>query len=151
MALDSDDDGLDNENEFISGTNPLSDDTDGDGMNDSAEVLLAAFGFDPNVDNAALRDSLYAAAVGAGLYSESQIRNLNMLVPLIARDPQTGEIVVRFRVEETSELLSDDWSQFTLTPTNTAIDTGDLLIEIPVAGEDTLFIRVLADESLQFP
>ena len=151
MALDSDGDGLDNENEFISGTNPLSDDTDGDGMNDSAEVLLAAFGFDPTVDTATLRDSLYAAAVGAGLYSESEIRNLNMLVPLIARDPQTGEIFVRFRVQETSELLSDDWSQFILTPTNTALDSGDLLIEIPVAGEDTLFIRVLADESLQFP
>ncbi len=151
MALDSDGDGLDNENEFISGTNPLSDDTDGDGMIDSAEVLLAAFGFDPNVDNAALRDSLYAAAVGAGLYSESQIRNLNMLVPLIGRDPTTGDIFVRFRVEKTSELLNDDWSQFVLTPTNTAIDSGDLLIEIPVTGEDTLFIRVLADESLQFP
>ena len=150
MALDSDGDGLDNENEFIAGTNPLSDDTDSDGMNDSAEVLLAAFGFDPTVDNAALRDSLYAAAVGAGLYSESQVRNLNMLVPLIGRDPTTGDIIVRFRVQKTSELLNDDWSQFVLTPTNTAIDSGDLLIEIPVTGEDTLFIRILADESLQF-
>ena len=149
MALNADDDDLTNEEEFLAGTDPFLTDTDGDLMNDSAEVLLVDFGFDPNVDNSGLRDDLYEAAVGAGLYAEPQIRNLNVNVPLIQRDAQTGQIPVRFHFEQSSALLLNDYSHFMLTPENTATDAGDLLIELPGETEDTFYIRLHASKALQ--
>lgn len=44
---DSDGDGLDDEEEDLTGSDPLEQDTDGDGFNDFIEVLLGSSGFDP--------------------------------------------------------------------------------------------------------
>jgi hypothetical protein len=65
-------------------------DTDGDGMSDAAEVDLAGFGFDWQVSQPALVNAYYAQANGAGLYTTSQVQALNIDVPLIQRNQATG-------------------------------------------------------------
>ena len=49
--VDSDGDGLTDEEEIALGTDPFNPDTDGDGISDGVEVRLSALGFDPLVPN----------------------------------------------------------------------------------------------------
>ena len=51
LKIDSDGDGLTDEEELLLGTDPGNPDTDGDGISDGVEVRLAALGFDPLVPN----------------------------------------------------------------------------------------------------
>jgi hypothetical protein len=146
MALNSDGDDLTNQEEFQHGTDPLLEDTDGDELSDSGELLLAAFGFDPTVDNSSLRDSLFAAAVGAGLYSEQRVRNLRLGDPVIGRDAATGKLFLRLRVDQTSGLRESDWLQLSLDPGNLDADGGDITIDVPDDTGDTQFFRVQAFE-----
>lgn len=52
LRVDSDGDGLTDEEELALGTDPMNPDTDGDGISDGVEVRLRALGFDPLVKNA---------------------------------------------------------------------------------------------------
>ena len=72
--LQSDDDGLTNLEEFLSGTNPRLGDTDMDGMNDRAELDLASLGFDPLVADPAMVSALRENANNAGLFSKTQLQ-----------------------------------------------------------------------------
>src|SRR5262249_23589390 len=56
-TIDSDGDGLTDDEEVIYGTNPLSVDSDGDGFNDLLEVRLAGAGFDPTFPNPGCQDA----------------------------------------------------------------------------------------------
>jgi len=51
LKVDSDGDGLTDEEEIALGTDPMNPDTDGDGISDGVEVRLKALGFDPLVKN----------------------------------------------------------------------------------------------------
>ncbi len=51
LKVDSDGDGLTDEEEIALGTDPTNPDTDGDGISDGVEVRLKALGFDPLVKN----------------------------------------------------------------------------------------------------
>ena len=51
LKVDSDGDGLTDEEELALGTDPGNPDTDGDGISDGVEVRLSALGFDPLVPN----------------------------------------------------------------------------------------------------
>src|SRR4051812_19687330 len=51
FKVDSDGDGLTDEEELALGTDPFNPDTDGDGISDGVEVRLSALGFDPLVPN----------------------------------------------------------------------------------------------------
>jgi Bacterial TSP3 repeat len=51
FKVDSDGDGLTDEEEIALGTDPFNPDTDGDGISDGVEVRLASLGFDPLVPN----------------------------------------------------------------------------------------------------
>src|ERR1041384_2254611 len=52
-------------------------DTDGDGLSDAAEYQMAALGFDWQVSQPVLVNTLFSNANGIGLYTTSQVQALN--------------------------------------------------------------------------
>jgi len=80
-------------------------DADGDGMSDAAEVQLAAQGFDWQVSQPGLVATYYENANGAGLFTTNQVQALNVGVPLIQRDPATGVFKLTIGVKKTTNLL----------------------------------------------
>jgi hypothetical protein len=86
--------------QVLSGTT----DTDGDGMSDLSEFLLASLGFDWQVSQPALVQTYYANANAAGLYTPSQVQALNVGVPLIQRNPTTGTFTLTIGVMKSANL-----------------------------------------------
>jgi hypothetical protein len=117
-------------------------DTDGDGMNDLAEALMTALGFDWQVNQASLVNTYYTNANAANLHSQaqydanrttgrndvinspntyslytlSQVQALNVGVPLLAKDPVTGRFKLTMGVQKTNNLATP----FVAFPMNTA-------------------------------
>lgn len=65
-------------------------DTDGDGLNDVAELSLAAMGFDWQVNDEELLAILRAGGNATGLFSRGQLQAMNPGTPLLPRDPASG-------------------------------------------------------------
>lgn len=102
-------------------------DDDGDGMTNSAELLLAACGFDPLTDSAAQIAQLRAS----GLYLASDIHTLALTTPVLERNPTTGHFLLSVGVEKSADLI-----EWLLLP-----DTAEF--DIPPEGPGPLFYRVL--------
>lgn len=125
---------------LVGQTVAYSNDSDGDGLNDASEFLMAALGFNWQISQPSLVNTYYANAAGAGLYNQAQydanriagqndvlnspnsfglytlaqIQALNIGVPLLTRDVN-GFFTLTMRVEK-----SPSPSQpFTLFPLNT--------------------------------
>ncbi|MCB1121911.1 MAG: hypothetical protein KJT03_10205, partial [Verrucomicrobiae bacterium] len=147
---DSDDDGLTDFEEFLAMTDPTKPDSDGDGINDYSEVLMAAYGFDPNEDNSDQLENLQNAAFGAGLYStEVQIKDMNLNRPVIGRDPLTGKIYLKIRVQQSTSLDETDWAQLPLGSEDLSTTGGDIKVTLPDQSGDVYFFRVFTDEDFQ--
>ncbi|MCB1121838.1 MAG: hypothetical protein KJT03_09840 [Verrucomicrobiae bacterium] len=147
---DSDDDGLTDYEEFLNGTFPDNPDSDGDGINDYSEVLMTAFGFNPTEDNSDLLENLQNAAFGAGLYStEVQIKDMNLDKPVIGRDPLTGKIYLKVRIQQSTSLDETDWAQLPLGSEDVSTTGGDIKVTLPDQSGDVYFFRVFTDEDYQ--
>lgn len=92
------------------------DDSDGDGLNDGAEIALRSYGFDWQVNQAALVNSLFTNLGNSvpnlnavGFYTQPQLQALYVGTPMIARDPGAGTFTVTIAVEQSTDLV-------TLTP-----------------------------------
>jgi hypothetical protein len=117
-------------------------DTDGDGMSDAAEVQLAAPGFDWQVSQTALVNAYYANANEAGLYTTNQIQALNVSGPLLQRDPGSGAFPLTIVVQKSADLLN--FSPFPMTAPQTTINAqGELEFEFAVP-DNTAFFRLEA-------
>jgi hypothetical protein len=148
--VDSDEDGLSDYEEFLAGTNPGDPDSDGDGVTDGSELSLVDFGFDPAVDDADLLVSLQDGAFGAGLYStEFQLKNLNLGAPVIGRDPLTGKISLRLKIQQSSTLESADWANLLLEPVDVSATEGDVEVTIPDLDDQNYFFRIFTDQEVQ--
>ncbi len=79
-------------------------DTDGDGLNDASERLMAPLGFDWQVSQPALVTNYYANASGAGLFTPAQVRTLNVGVPLIQKSQTSGRFKLTIGVKQTTAL-----------------------------------------------
>jgi hypothetical protein len=110
-------------------------------LSDASEFNMAALGFDWQVNQSALVNSLFANAAGAGLFTASQVQAMHSGTPLIARDPGTG----RFK-------LTLDWKKSTnLThfldfpaPPGSAVSInpqGDVEFEFP-STDNAAFFRI---------
>jgi trimeric autotransporter adhesin len=108
-----------------------SNDTDSDGLNDVAELKLAALGFDWQLSQNALVTTYYAQASTAGLYTASQLQTLNPGTPMIARDPTNG----RFR-------LTLDWRRTT--------DLSAGFLDFPAPSGSTVQIDPSGDVIFEF-
>jgi hypothetical protein len=122
-------------------------DVDNDGMNDWGEYKLSALGFDWQVPNSALVSTYYDNADAAGLYNQtlynanrttgqndvinspntyslytlSQVQNLNVGVPLLQRDPATGEFTLTIGLDQSTNLTN--WTPLPMTVPQTIINS----------------------------
>ncbi|QJE97054.1 choice-of-anchor D domain-containing protein [Luteolibacter luteus] len=64
-------------------------DTDGDGLNDVAELRMASFGFDWQNPDPGLVDSFQANLSAAGFHSTGQVQALRLLGPEISKESST--------------------------------------------------------------
>ncbi len=120
-------------------------DTDGDGMNDAAELLLSTLGFNRQMNQSALVNTYYTNANAAnlysktqydanftagrntgqidvldqpnsyGLYTTSQVQALNVGVPLLVKNPSTGKFKLTMGVQKSNNLSTP----FAAFPMNT--------------------------------
>ncbi|MFN0075766.1 MAG: hypothetical protein ACKVY0_04750 [Prosthecobacter sp.] len=79
-------------------------DTDSDGMNDWQEFQLAPLGFNWQVNQAAMVNTYFSTANLNGLYTSSQVQDLNVGTPLIQLNATTGEFMLTFGVEKSTDL-----------------------------------------------
>jgi hypothetical protein len=117
-------------------------DTDGDGMNDAAEVRLSSFGFNWQVNQTAAVNTFYNNANQAGLYSTSQIQALNVDVPLLTRDPGTGIFKLTLGVRKSTDL--ETFVPFPMSDPQTIINPQGKLDFYFTSPDDAAFFRVEA-------
>ncbi|MBB5350272.1 expansin (peptidoglycan-binding protein) [Haloferula luteola] len=120
-------------------------DTDGDGLNDAAEGKMAALGFNWQSAQPDLVATLTTHAQLAGLYTEDQMRSLQVGVPVLERDPSTDTFTLRLRLRESSQLAT-----FTPLPfiSSGVSVSGDGALEYQFSPEgDAAFYRIETGES----
>ncbi|NJM55558.1 MAG: choice-of-anchor D domain-containing protein [Verrucomicrobiae bacterium] len=99
----------------------LTQDTDGDGISDADEFNLASLGFDWELAQPALKDSLFDNAASIGLYSTTQVQTLRIASPPIHQDPGTGAFTLTIGVEKSTN-LTGAFLPFPMAAPQTAIN-----------------------------
>jgi hypothetical protein len=111
-------------------------DDDADTVPNSAEFGLAAFGFDPLVNDAGrvttLRDN--------GFYQSGDIGNLALGRPLLHRDPGTGSFRLKLGFQKSPDLTG--WSPLLGYSLSQDIPSGTLQLEFSSGGPSPQFYRV---------
>lgn len=120
----------------------ISQDTDGDGMNDAAEFQLAALGFDWQSNQAALVTTYYANASTAGLYTTSQVQALHIGTPLLVRNPTSGQFTLTIGIEKSTNLTS--FSPFPMTAPQAVINGAGKLEFQFTAPDNAAFFQLKA-------
>lgn len=114
-------------------------DTDGDGLNDVVELQLEALGFDWQVNDEELVAILRSGANATGLYSQQQLQEMHPGMPLLPRDPATGDFVLTVAVKK-----SADFSDFQLFPVSapqmTVNPQGGVDLVFPLQGPKAFFM-----------
>lgn len=134
----------DNENPFdiqLTGLSLSPDhDTDGDGLNDVAELRMEALGFDWQVSNESLVAIFNSTANQAGLFSPQQVRSLRIPPPLLSKGPGAGEMTLTLWLEKSAG--ANVYEPLPLTPEDTSINPQgemEFLFSVP---DDTGFFRL---------
>ncbi len=120
-------------------------DFDGDGLNDASEFQMAALGFDWQVAQPALVNTLFSNANGANLYTPSQVQALNIGVPLLTKDAATGKFKLTIGVKKTTNLAQPflDFPMTGLGVTTVINGAGKLEFEFTVP-DNAAFFRLQA-------
>ena len=118
--LDTDGDGLTDDEELTRGTNPNLADTDNDGISDGLEVLKASLGFNPLVSD--------ASTILNGLYTENAILEMSTAGQVVIQ-PTGSNVNLSVPVFK-SNTLNNDW-----------IPAGTLQLTVPKEG-DKQFYRI---------
>ena len=119
-------------------------DGDNDGLSDASEFNMAALGFDWQVNQSALVNTLFANAAGAGLFTTSQVQALNSGTPLIARDPANGKVKQTMDWKKSTNLTH--FLDFPAPP-GSAVSInpqGDVELEFP-SPDNAAFFRIEVD------
>ncbi len=115
-------------------------DSDGDGLNDAAEVRLAALGFDWQTEQHGLVDALNAGSNSAGLFTTGQVQAMHVGTTLSMVDPITHRFALRFQLKKSTNLL--DFTPFPFVPASTSVDgTGQVRFEF-LSPEGAAFYRL---------
>ncbi len=113
-------------------------DTDGDGMSDAAEYQLSALGFDWQVAQPSLVNTLYTYANGANLYTPSQLQAMHINQPFIQRDA-SGNIKITLSLQKSADLIN--YAHFNFISGQTMVNAnGDLEFTFPAPGNSAFFI-----------
>jgi hypothetical protein len=97
------------------------DDTDGDGLNDVAELQMEAMGFDWQVNDEELVLTLNWGANAEGLYTGEQLQSMSPSTPLLPRDPVTGGFKLTVAATHSSDLSG--FGPFPMAAPQTLINT----------------------------
>ena len=130
----------------LSGTGLTSNnDSDGDGMNDASEFQMSAMGFDWQVAQTALVNTLMSNANGAGLYTAPQVHALNIGTPLLQSDG-LGQFKLTIGVEKSTTLLPGSFAPLPMTGpgTSTVINGQGKLEFLFTAPDNAAFFRLQA-------
>lgn len=115
-------------------------DTDSDGLNDWAEYQYAALGFDWQVTQTALVNTLNSGANAAGLYTPSQVQAMNVGTPLLQRNPVTGMFTLTIGVQKSTNLIQFD--PFPMSAPQTTINgSGQIEFQFTLPG-NAAFLRL---------
>ncbi len=120
----------------------FTEDRDGDGLNDASEFLMASLGFNFQVNQTSLVNTLFNNANGAGLFTQTQLQALNVDSPLLAKDPLTGLFKLTIGVEKATQLTN--FFPFPMTAPQTIINAEGKLEFQFGAPDNAAFFRLEA-------
>jgi len=116
------------------------DDSDGDGLNDVAELRMASLGFNWEVPNPQLVAAFQATTSSAGFYQPGQVQALRMPPPALARNPVSGQSKLTLSFSRSSDFMH--YQPLPLTAPQTVINAqGELEFTFSVPG-NTAFLRL---------
>ena len=116
-------------------------DTDGDGLNDVAEFQMSTLGFNWQVSQPELVNTLMTNANTAGLFTPGQVQTLHVGTPLISQ-ASPGRFRLTLGVQKSTN-LTNPFTDFSLTGpgTTTEFTDGKLKFEFP-ATDNAAFFRI---------
>ncbi len=117
-------------------------DGDGDGLSDASEFLMAPLGFNFQVSQTSLVNTLFNNANGAGLFTEAQLQALSVNSPLLTRDPLTGLFTLTIGIEKSTDLIN--FLPFPMTAPQTLINAEGRLEFQFSAPDNAAFFRLRA-------
>lgn len=117
-------------------------DADSDGMNDWQEFRLSSLGFNWQTPNNAMVATYFAVANENGLFTSTQVQDLNIGRTLIQRNPTSGEFTITFGLEKSTNLSG--WAPFPLTAPQTSINGQGKVEFIFTVPDNAAFFRLQA-------
>jgi phosphodiesterase/alkaline phosphatase D-like protein len=127
---DIDGDGLFDWQELGLGTDPANPDTDADGYSDRIEALNAGLGFDPTSED--------SSEILANLYTASQLQALAVGAPVLKRDPDSGNFILRVKLKKAATV--DDWKNLPASSGSLRVaEDGAIEFEFSSPGDAALF------------
>jgi hypothetical protein len=115
-------------------------DTDGDGLNDVAELRMSGLGFNWQTADPALVATFNATANQAGFYRPDQVRSLRVPPPTLSRGPGIGEMTLTLWLEKSA--VPSGYEPFPLVPAATSFTPQgemEFLFSVP---DDTGYFRI---------
>ena len=91
-------------------------------------------------------DTIKDAAKGAGIYKKEEVKNINVQVKEIKKDPQTGDVKVTVKVEESSDLNKKDYKKVDIKREDVSVKDGEITIKVPDKDGNTLIFIVNTDD-----
>lgn len=124
------------------GLSPV-EDTDGDGLNDAAEYRWASLGFDWQVNQAGLVNTLFMHSNTAGLFTTSQIGALRPEATLLTADPLSGLFKLTIGVEQSTDLTR--FTPFPMSQPQTTLNAqGKLEFQFSAPDSTRAFFRLVS-------
>lgn len=118
----------------LSGAN----DSDGDGLNDVAELRMASLGFDWQSPDAERVAAFQTTAAPAGFFTPDQVGALAVVGPKISRDGATGNLKLKMSLKKSLDF--NNYVPFPMTVPQTSINPqGEFEFRFSVPGNAALF------------
>jgi hypothetical protein len=114
-------------------------DTDGDGLNDASEFLMASLGFNWQVGQPALVTTLKSNLNGAGYYTTAQVQALNIGTPLLQASAG-GVFTLTIGVEKSTNLIN--FAPFPMSDPQTLINGAGKLEFVFTVPDNAVFFRL---------
>lgn len=115
-------------------------DTDGDGLNDVAELRMSDLGFDWQVPNPSLVATFNATANQVGLFRPDQVRSLRVPPPTLSRGPGVGEMTLTLWLQRSA--VPSGYQPFPIIPADTTLTPGGELEFRFSVSDDTGYFRL---------
>jgi hypothetical protein len=116
-------------------------DSDGDGMNDASEFQMSALGFDWQVNQIGLVNTLTSNLNGMGYFTPAQVQTLNVGTPLIQRDG-LAQFKLTLGLEKSTTLLPGSFNPFPMTAPQTTINGAGKLEFLFTVPDNAAFFRL---------